>query len=84
TDLSTAARDIKALLSVLSEDYNPNTPKGHTKIKNEALTQIQQTPQLKQRTLAALKSAGSEALEQAIQHPIAKVVIEGVKGFLDA
>ncbi|MGC1218664.1 MAG: COR domain-containing protein, partial [Phormidesmis sp.] len=84
TDLTTAARDIKALLSELSEEYNPNTPKGQTKIKNEALTHIQQTPQLKQRTLAALKSAGSEALEQAIQHPIAKVVIEGVKGFLDA
>lgn len=82
-DLAQAARDIKALLDELSEEYNPATPKGQTKIKESALSQIKQNPQLKQRTLKALKSAGEEALEQAIQHPVAKVVEEGVKGFLE-
>ena len=82
-DLAQAARDIKALLDELSEEYNPATEKGQAKIKTGALTQIRQNPQLKQRTLKALKSAGEEALEQAIQHPVAKVVVEGVKGFLE-
>jgi hypothetical protein len=82
-DLAQSARDIKALLNELSEEYNPDTEKGKAKIKDGALAQIRQNPQLKQRTLAALKSAGEEALEQAIQHPIAKVVVEGVKGFLE-
>jgi hypothetical protein len=82
-DLAQSARDIKALLNELSEEYNPDTEKGKAKIKDGALAQIRQNPQLKQRTLAALKSAGEEALEQAIQHPVAKVVVEGVKGFLE-
>ncbi len=82
-DLAQSARDIKALLDELSEEYNPATPKGQTKIKESAIAQIKQNPQLKQRTLKALKSAGEEALEQAIQHPVAKVVVEGIKGFLE-
>ncbi len=82
-DLAQAARDIKALLDELSEEYNPATPKGQTRIKESAIAQIQQNPQLKQRTLKALKAAGEEALEQAIQHPVAKVVVEGVKGFIE-
>ena len=82
-DLAQAARDIKALLDELSEEYNPAAPKGQTKIKESALAQIRQNPQLKQRTLKALKSAGEEALEQAIQHPVAKVVVEGIKGFIE-
>ncbi len=82
-DLAQSARDIKALLDELSEEYNPATPKGQTKIKESAIAQIKQNPQLKQRTLKALKSAGEEALEQAIQHPVAKVVVEGIKGFIE-
>ena len=41
-DLAQAARDIKALLDELSEEYNPNSAKGQTKIKEAALAQIQQ------------------------------------------
>ena len=82
-DLAQAARDIKALLNELSEEYNPATEKGQAKIESSAIAQIKQNPQLKQRTLKALKSAGAEVLEQAIQHPVAKVVVEGVKGFLE-
>ena len=82
-DLAQAARDIKVLLDELSEEYNPTTEKGQAKIKSGALAQIRQNPQLKQRTLKALKSAGEEALEQAIQHPVAKVVVEGVKSFIE-
>ncbi|MEL7359026.1 MAG: DUF4926 domain-containing protein [Cyanobacteria bacterium J06560_6] len=81
-DLAQAARDIKALLNELSEEYNPNSAKGQAKIEEAALAEIKQNPTLKQRTLKALQSAGDEALEQAIQHPVAKVVVSGVKGFL--
>ncbi|MEO1683338.1 MAG: COR domain-containing protein, partial [Cyanobacteria bacterium J06631_12] len=82
-DLAQAARDIKALLTELSDTYNPNSPAGQTQIKEGTLARIRQNPQLKQRTLKALKSAGEEALEQAIQHPIAKVVVEGIKSFVE-
>lgn len=82
-DLAQAARDIKALLNELSEEYNPNSAKGQAKIEEAALAQIKQSPTLRQRSFKALKSAGEEALEQAIQHPVAKVVVEGIKGFAE-
>ncbi|EDX86008.1 hypothetical protein S7335_3711 [Synechococcus sp. PCC 7335] len=82
-DLAQAARDIKALLDELSEEYNSNSAKGQAKIEASALTEIKQNPTLKQRIVKALQSAGDEALEQAIQHPVAKVVVEGVKGFIE-
>ncbi len=81
-ELAKAAQDIKALLDELSEEYNPNSAKGQAKIEQAAVAEIKQNPTLKQRTLKALQSAGDEALEQAISHPLAKVIIEGVKGFV--
>jgi Leucine-rich repeat (LRR) protein len=77
-----SARDIKAILDELSEEYNPENPKGQEKIKTNAIERIRENPQLRKRTFQALKSAGEEALDLAIQHPVAKVVIEGIKGFL--
>ena len=36
------------------------------------------------RTIKALQSTGDEALEQAISHPVAKVFVKGVQGFLQS
>jgi uncharacterized protein YuzE len=83
-DLAQAARDIKALLDELSEEYNPNSDKGQIKIKESAWAQIKQNPQIKQRTLKALKAVGEETLEQAIDHPVAKVAIKGIQAFLES
>lgn len=80
-DLAQAARDIKNLLHELSEEYNVNSARGQSKIKEAALIEIRQNSTLRERSLKALKSAGEEALEQAIQHPVAKVVVKGLKEF---
>ncbi|MBE9063084.1 leucine-rich repeat domain-containing protein [cf. Phormidesmis sp. LEGE 11477] len=82
-ELAHTARDIKTLLDELSEEYNPNSAKGQTKIGQAAIAEIKQNSTLKQRAIKALKSAGDEALEQAISHPAAKVVVGGVKGFIE-
>ena len=83
-ELTQTAHDIKSILNELSEEYNPNSAKGQAKIKDAALAEIKQNPTLKQRTIKALQSAGDEALEQAISHPVAKVVVKGVQGFLQS
>ncbi|MEA5466284.1 leucine-rich repeat protein [Leptothoe sp. PORK10 BA2] len=82
-DLAQAAQDIKALLDELSEEYNPNSSKGQSKIKDEALAQIQQDTTLKSRAVKALKASSVEAFNQAIDHPVAKIVIEGIKAFTE-
>jgi hypothetical protein len=62
---------------------NPNSAKGQGKIKDAALTQIQDNTTLKSRAVKALKASGAEAFNQAIDHPVAKVVIEGIKAFTE-
>jgi small GTP-binding protein len=80
-DLLEAAKSIKALLDELSEQYNPNTEKGQNLIRDEAIASIETNPTLKTRVINALQSAGDTALEGAIGHPIAKIVIAAAKGF---
>ena len=81
-DLLEAAKSIQALLDELSEQYNPNTEKGQNLIRDEAIEAIETNPTLKTRIINALQSAGDTALEGAIGHPIAKIVIAAAKGFL--
>jgi internalin A len=83
SNLSQAAKEIKELLDQLSEEYNPNTEKGQNSIKNEALKVIKNDSTLQQKIVNALKEGGVTALEEAINHPVAKIVIAATKGFLE-
>jgi len=82
-NLAQAAQDIKALIDQLSSDYDTTTLSGKTRVSAEVIEKIETNPTLKKRTINALKEAGTTALEEAINHPIANVVVAGVKGFLD-
>lgn len=82
-NLAQAAQDIKALIEQLSSDYDTTTPSGKLRVSAEVIEKIETNPTLKTRTLKALKEAGTTALEEAIAHPIAKVVVAALKGFLD-
>lgn len=83
-NLAQAAQDIKALLDQLSQEYPINTPTEQMIVSAKAIERVEKDPTLKQRVVGALKGAGEEALEQAIQHPVAKVFVAGAKGFLTA
>ena len=82
-NLAQAAKEIKELLDQLSEEYNPNTEKGQNLIKDEALKVIRENPTLQDRILKALKEGGVTALEEAINHPVAKILISTTKGFIE-
>lgn len=82
-NLSEAAKEIKELLDQLSEEYNPNTEKGQNLIKDEAVKVIKENPKLQERILKALKEGSVTALEEAINHPVAKILISTTKGFLE-
>ncbi len=82
-NLAQAAKEIKELLEQLSEEYNPNTEKGQNLIKDEAINTIKKDSTLQHKILNALKEGGITALEEAINHPVAKVVIAAIKGGLE-
>ncbi|MEH2404990.1 COR domain-containing protein [Nostoc sp.] len=77
-NLAQAAKDIKELLDQLSQEYS-NTAIVHDK----AVEEIKRQPKLINRIINAVKEGSSEALVQAIDHPVANVVISTFKGFID-
>ncbi|WP_174710577.1 hypothetical protein [Nostoc sp. TCL240-02] len=78
-NLAQAAKDIKELLDQLSQEYSSTAMVGV-----KAVEEIEQKPKLKDRVVNALKEAGSEALEKAVDHPAVSIVIAAAKGFIDA
>ncbi|MEH2360237.1 COR domain-containing protein [Nostoc sp.] len=77
-NLAQAAKDIKELLNQLSQEYSNTAIVGV-----KAVEEIEQKPKLKARIINALKEAGSEALEKAVDHPAVSIVIAATKGFID-
>jgi hypothetical protein len=83
-DLTQAAKDIKALLDQLDQDYDSSTPSGQAMISAKAIAAIEQNPTLKTRVVNVLKQDGTTTLEAAIDHPAVKPVVAMLKGFMDA
>ena len=82
-NLTQTAQDIKLLIAQFSQSSDPSTASGKMMITSKVMETIETNPTLKHRVISSLKEAGSAALESAIDHPIAKVLIAGVKGFID-
>jgi hypothetical protein len=53
-------------------------------MSTKIIESIEANPTLKQRTFNAIKEGGATALEEAINHPVAKITIATLKGFIDA
>ena len=78
-NLAQAAKDIKELLNQLSQEYSNTALVGA-----KAIEEIDRNPTLKARIINALKEAGSEALDKAVDHPAVSIVIAAAKGFMDS
>ncbi len=83
-NLTQAAKEIKELLNQLDLQYDLATPTGQAMINAKAIESIEHNPQLKDRAINALKEFGASVLEEAINHPVANVLIATFKGFTDA
>jgi internalin A len=82
-DLPQAAKDIKALINQLETDYNTDTQSGKMALSTKVLERIETNPKLKSRVIKALTEAGATAVEEALDHPVAKVLVAGAKGFIE-
>ena len=82
-NLAQAAQDIKALINQLSADYDTTTPSGKRKLSDRVLEALEGNATIQSRALNALKQAGKTAFEEAIDHPVAKVLVAGLEGYLE-
>lgn len=78
-NLTESAKEIKALLDELDQEYNNSALVGA-----KAIEKIENNPSLKARFIKALKEGGTEAFNQLINHPACSIVLAAGKGFIDA
>lgn len=73
--LTEAAAEIQSLLEQLSQTYSTNTVSERMKLAMEAVTRIENNPNLMQRLVSSLHAGGVSALEQSLNHPAASFLI---------
>lgn len=82
-NLAQAAQDIKAFINQLSTDYDTTTPSGKRKLSDRILETLEGDTPIQTRALKALQEAGKTAFVEAIDHPVAKVFVAGLEGYLE-
>ncbi|MDM9580214.1 pentapeptide repeat-containing protein [Nostoc sp. GT001] len=83
-NLAQAAAEIQQLLNQLGQSYPTNTPLEKQIAVTEALKQIDSNPTLKARVIGALKSGGTEALKELVDHPLVNILLATLEGWQDA
>jgi internalin A len=81
--MTQTAQDIKILVNQYSPDYDTTTQSGKMGLSGKVLESVEKNPTLKSRTVKALTEAGKKAFEEAIDHPVAKVLVAGLEGFME-
>lgn len=83
-NLAEAAAEIQQLLQQL-EQTNPTTSTSEKMtVVAKAVDEIEKNPTLKARIIGALKSGGTEALKEAIDHPLVNILMASIEGWQEA
>ena len=82
-NMTQTAQDIKVLVNQYANDYDTTTQSGKMGLSGKVIESVEKNPTLKSRTMNALKEAGKTAFEEAIDHPVAKVLVAGLEGFME-
>jgi hypothetical protein len=74
-NLAEVAAEIQQLLEQLEKSYPTDTTSQKMTVALEAIKQIESNPQLIQKIVSALKAGSTQALAQALNHPLASFMI---------
>ncbi|NET76909.1 MULTISPECIES: hypothetical protein [Okeania] len=80
--LAETAAEIQELLKQLEQSNPTKTTAGQMTVATQAIEIIESNPTLKQRVVGTLKSAGTEALKEALDHPVANILVAGFEGWM--
>lgn len=83
-NLADAATEIQQLLEQLSETYPTTTSREKNIVVGEVVDRIESNPTLKARVINALKTGGTEAFKEAVDHPLINILVATIEGLLDA
>ena len=82
-NLTSAAQEIQQLLEQLSKT-NPTTTKEKMTVVGEVADRIESNPPLKAKVINALKSGGTEAFKEAVNHPLINILVATIEGWQEA
>lgn len=79
--LAEIAAEIQQLLQQLEKSNSTETTAGQMAVVSQAIEIVENNPTLKQRVIGALKSGGTEAFKEALDHPVANVLVAAFEGW---
>ncbi|NET25881.1 pentapeptide repeat-containing protein [Okeania sp. SIO1I7] len=82
-NLAEAAQEIQELLKQLEQSNPTETTASQMKVAAQAIEILESNPPLKQRVIGVLKSAGTEAFKEAIDNPVANVLVAAFQGWIE-
>jgi uncharacterized protein YjbI with pentapeptide repeats len=82
--LSQAAAEIQQLLQQLEQTYPYKNHAGKMAVVTKAVEEIESNPTLKARVISALKSSGTEAIKELVDHPLVNILMASIEGWQDA
>ena len=82
-NLAEAAQEIQQLLKHLEQSNPTETTVNQMAFATQAIEVIKNRPTLKQRVIGVLKSAGTEAFKEAINHPVTNILVAGFQGWIE-
>ena len=75
------AQEIKAIVLEESAIYDLSTDKAKQKAGRDVVEAINSNPTLQQRLIGAVKGGGETAIKKVLNHPVADIAIDTIKGF---
>ena len=81
--LAETAAEIQQLLQQLEQSNPTETTAGKMAIVTQAVEIVENNPTLKQRVIGVLKSAGTEAFKEALDNPIANILVAAFQGWIE-
>ncbi|NJM73316.1 MAG: hypothetical protein HC862_26095 [Scytonema sp. RU_4_4] len=83
-NIAEAAAEIQGLLKQLETTYPTVTEIDKLTVVAQAAEEIKKNPTMKSRVINALKAGGTEAFKEAVDHPLANVLVAMIQGWQDA
>ena len=81
--LTETAAEIQKILKQLEQSNPTQTTAGQMTVAAQAIEIVENNPTLKQRVIGALKSAGTEAFKEALNNPVANVLVAAFQGWIE-
>lgn len=82
--LAQTATEIQQLLQQLERTYPTKTSAEKMMVVAKAVDEIENNPSFKARVVGALKSGGTEAFKELINHPLVNIMMASIEGWQEA